>query len=548
MNAVLPTPTGSAAENEALRGQLHTAQLENEALRRQLLRSQTLCANQLYDLRMRNMVQSCFYALSRAQQKPAEALLLGAYPYSTPQQPPHALVTPAAGSRGAPSSRYPSGDAATPSCGPRAPASGEWWTATGEASDWWSAGAPDASSGVARGPAVPRHVVVSGSTATRGAPLSPTLDLVEAEERHDAQISSFMQALRASKSRMGKVLVRARQRHLLRHCLRALRAFAAEQLAWRGAKGGVLLAERVGGRLLLGATFVAWRLTASSAAEKREQTRAVVAVVSERLVEAEGHFDSLVAGQMRLRLQARDRLVGLLAGRHRERLLRSCWLALRLAATHHRLIGERQAWRAWPGVPSTAPRPLPAHTAYAHPLVRAGDLFHELQSEQNFRLSMTRAQGQAGSGSGGGKARGAELVVDEAFLPFVSPTGDIAAAAADGFGATFGTADAEMEFGDADFGTANGFGASDGDPDAPDADFGAGGCFGDTAEVGVAPAFVARLRVGADDEHAPTEQFSREREASPLPPRPMAPPPDRPVIIDVDTADIELAARLPHLQ
>ena len=158
-----------------------------------------------------------------------------------------------------------------------------------------------------------------------------------------------------------------RRRYLARMCLHALRAHAAERVAWRGSRSGVLLAATLSTRHVARAALIAWHLAATRSAERRQQTEAVVAVVSERLGEAEGHFESLVSEQVRSRLATRDALVEQLAQRKRERVLCACWLAIRLAAYHHRLIGERQAWR---------------------------DLLFEMQSEQHFRYSMATLESE----------------------------------------------------------------------------------------------------------------------------------------------------------
>ena len=63
-----PVANGPAADAdvEALRGRLDVALHEAEALRRQLRRTQTLCANQLFDVRTRCSLRVCFRALSAA--------------------------------------------------------------------------------------------------------------------------------------------------------------------------------------------------------------------------------------------------------------------------------------------------------------------------------------------------------------------------------------------------------------------------------------------------------------------------------------------------
>ena len=538
-SSLAPSTLPASEENEALQVRLRAAEHEAETLRRQLHRTQSLCASALFDLRSRHALRACFYALVR---QPVEALMES---YATPQ-PPGAHGTPGkkrGASSAAPSSALRSTDDGDWWTAPSIGGEDDWWSAGGgeyglepmslrpsstaastrngdsaprgggravgslrHAGVWVAERADELSQLRERAEALGGGLLSASSSASRlrssrqkshgggiysspDSPASPTqLDLLEAEERHDAQIASFMHALRASKQRLSSAFLRERTRHMLRLCLHALRAFANEQLAWRGSKHGVMVADKVSGRLLVGAVFVAWRLAASSATAKREQTRAVVAVVSERLVEAEGHFEALVSDQVRLRLQTRERLVGVLAARHRERLMRACWLALRLAASHHKLVGERHAWR---------------------------DLMQELHAEHQFQHAMAKAISPP---------------------QHASPTSSASDA---------GTPNAPAAS------TPNAPAAGDplDDSRAPAQQPTLAAPTSAAAAVAPPPQLerhsLSTPRVASVT--ASREERPHERQSSSLPPRPTPPPTTRPVIVDVD-GDVEVSTQPPELR
>ena len=351
-------------EAKALHQQVEAGALEAESLRRKLQRTQALCANHLFDLRTRYTLQSCFHALSDARQPRSQSLENFAYgtPFRDAAESDVGVTPARAGlsvTIGDATPRSPRcgtstcGAAGSSSAAGALPPSGDWWDLPLEVNTRRASREPEFAA-----PASPRS---TRSTTTS------VFELVDAEERHDAQIASFVRALRNSKTKLASSVDHMRRRYLVRMCLHALRAHAAERVAWRGSRSRVLLTATLSTRHVARAVLIAWRLAAMRSAERRQQTEAVVAVVSERLTQAEGHFGSLVSEQVRSRLAARDALVEHLAQRKRERVLCSCWLAIRLAAYHHRMIGERQAWR---------------------------DLLFEMQTEQHYQYSMATLESE----------------------------------------------------------------------------------------------------------------------------------------------------------
>ena len=175
--------------------------------------------------------------------------------------------------------------------------------------------------------------------------MAVALESAEHEERRDAQLYGFIQRFRTEKERLGNMASLQRVRTTARLCLHALRSHAAERVAWRGTKYGVALTAIMGNRTIVWTAFIAWRMDTRREAEKRHQTQEVVNVVQQRLLAAEGHFESLVDAQVRKRLSLRDKYVATRRHLWRERLLRICWLALRMWSYNQRMLDERQAWR-----------------------------------------------------------------------------------------------------------------------------------------------------------------------------------------------------------
>lgn len=71
----------------------------------------------------------------------------------------------------------------------------------------------------------------------------------------------------------------------------------------------------------------------------------VVEVVNERLSEAEKHYALLQHEQQAQATAQRLKLAEFATSKARQRILASCWLAIRLWVAHQRLLGERQSWR-----------------------------------------------------------------------------------------------------------------------------------------------------------------------------------------------------------
>ena len=167
----------------------------------------------------------------------------------------------------------------------------------------------------------------------------------EAEEVHEEKIARLLSQLSSRRARVLTLTLRVRKHALLRQCVHAWRGVAAECIAWRGVRAGVMLAARAATRHVARAAFVAWKLIATRSIEERERTAAISAVVTERLAAAEGHFASLLAKQLSTAAALKARLAGQVVRRSELRVLALCWHGLRLWAAHHRLLGERQAWR-----------------------------------------------------------------------------------------------------------------------------------------------------------------------------------------------------------
>jgi hypothetical protein len=167
----------------------------------------------------------------------------------------------------------------------------------------------------------------------------------EAEEVHQEKIARLLSQLSSRRARVLSLTLRVRKHALLRQCVHAWRGVAAESIAWRGVRAGVMLAARAATRHVARAAFVAWKLIATRSVEERERTAAISAVVTERLAAAEGHFASLLAKQLSTAAALKARLAGQVVRRSELRMLALCWHGLRLWAAHHRLLGERQAWR-----------------------------------------------------------------------------------------------------------------------------------------------------------------------------------------------------------
>jgi hypothetical protein len=284
------------------------AQRELEVLRRRLRRTQTLCANQLFDVRTRCLLRVCFHALWAARavgdEDDAEDTLAW---QSLPPSRPGSSASGEAGGEA-------SGEAR------------EWWAGEGEGDE----GVGGLGLGEASGAATPISARTAGSPgssrvgglSSRSTVLSPSmrsvgsvrlsrygerrlasstasvaasrrstgsalLELAEAEERHEAQIASFVGTIRQSKAKLVATVGRLRTRHTMRLCWHAIRAHAAEANAARGARHGVGVAARMSRRRTLRLLLMAWRLVARREADRRGDRQEIVAVVSERLAAAE---------------------------------------------------------------------------------------------------------------------------------------------------------------------------------------------------------------------------------------------------------------------
>ena len=139
------------------------------------------------------------------------------------------------------------------------------------------------------------------------------------------QVRHLFALLKRRQSNVLTLVGGVRLRAVLRLCLAAMRAYAAESLAWRGARSGVLVAARAATRHVARAAFVAWKLIAIRNSEERERTAAISAVVTERLAAAEGHFASLLARQLSTAALLKSRLADVAAQRSSIRLLGVCW-------------------------------------------------------------------------------------------------------------------------------------------------------------------------------------------------------------------------------
>ena len=107
-------------------------------------------------------------------------------------------------------------------------------------------------------------------------------ELAEAGEKHDAQLASFVAALRRGHKQHAAAMFNVRRAHYLRLSLHALASHARERSAWRGAQSNVLLTDRLCTRRVARAVLVAWQVAARASAAARQQTSAVASVVSER--------------------------------------------------------------------------------------------------------------------------------------------------------------------------------------------------------------------------------------------------------------------------
>jgi hypothetical protein len=262
------------------------------------------------------------------------------------------------------------------------------WAASWAVSSEWSTPAATAHRG--RSPLLTPTSVAS----------SFALELAEAAERSDVQLQSLVSQLRSGRQKLARVVSTLRASHYLRLCLHALKAHAAVQVATRGSQRGVALTATLCRRHVVRAVFVSWRLAVRARINANLQTNELASVVSDRLSAAEAHYADL-------RRRLRDRAVVAVASHVRRRLLAACWLALRLAAAHHRLLGERHAWRTlladfYASMPAASPRTelaedaaalaLPAADAITRVLVQASAMENRSELRAADRLATPRGR------------------------------------------------------------------------------------------------------------------------------------------------------------
>ena len=308
-----------------------------EILRRQLIRTQTLCANQLYDVRLRCTLRLCFRALQKAGGAPPAAE--AAPSDETPRRSRKLLGYDETLAPGEPAPLVPYGgspDMTFLSPHQRRLLQDPFLLGLNGSAGGGMSGLRDGLS---------NRTSKSGGRYGITPTMAVALESAEHEERRDAQLYGFIQRFRTEKERLGTMASLQRVRTTARLCLHALRSHAAERVAWRGTKYGVALTAIMGNRTIVWTAFIAWRMDTRREAEKRHQTQEVVNVVQQRLLAAEGHFESLVDAQVRKRLSLRDKYVATRRHLWRERLLRICWLALRMWSYNQRMLDERQAWR-----------------------------------------------------------------------------------------------------------------------------------------------------------------------------------------------------------
>ena len=82
-----------------------------------------------------------------------------------------------------------------------------------------------------------------------------------------------------------------------RQVLHALRAHAAEAIAWRGSRAGVLVGAAVLHRKLMATVLRVWHVYARTGSAEREKSVAISAVLTERLAAAEVHFAAILQRQ-----------------------------------------------------------------------------------------------------------------------------------------------------------------------------------------------------------------------------------------------------------
>ena len=420
--------TAALAEAEVLRVRAEVAALDAAAAEKRLRRTVAIAASTLFDVRQRATMRVCFAAISAAgaqhaaeQRKPSRPVWPFG-PASTsasrggrrhqwqdhgPQaqqlavtRPPEPACTGAEGGSSAAQSFRVEHDenlfatpprtatlarpsfpehmrmATTGMSGGGASAAGAHYVVeleTRSSSHALSPGGPlSAATAVSGGPMTGNTV---GQVSWQARATASALELAEAEGLHDLRVEALVGTLNRSHTRLARTCARLRDRHALRLCLHALRAYAAWRCAARGRRARAVLSHGVCDRRLLRVLLTAWRLHAVRASELRSERQAVAEVVGERLALAEDDFAELRCGVLERAVLLRERVAVVVGRRAHQRLLASCWLALRLWAAHQRLLGERQAWR---------------------------DLFRSIRSESRFRGVMDRhgiASPEAGTGS-----------------------------------------------------------------------------------------------------------------------------------------------------
>ena len=223
-----------------------------EILRRQLIRTQTLCANQLYDVQLRCTLRLCFRALQKAGGAPPAAE--AAPSDETPRRSRKLLGYDETLAPGEPAPLVPYGgspDMTFLSPHQRRLLQDPFLLGLNGSAGGGMSGLRDGLS---------NRTSKSGGRYGITPTMAVALESAEHEERRDAQLYGFIQRFRTEKERLGTMASLQRVRTTARLCLHALRSHAAERVAWRGTKYGVALTAIMGNRTIVWTAFIAWRM------------------------------------------------------------------------------------------------------------------------------------------------------------------------------------------------------------------------------------------------------------------------------------------------
>lgn len=300
-------------EADVLRVRAEVAALDAAALRKSLRRTQNVAASTLFDVRQRATMKVCFHAIvAEGAQRMAEHARAGkpqpVWPFgpasATPsrrnrqqeqvqhqrlqhqrlqQQEEHPVAAPgdSCGNGGC-------GGALGGAIGQVAPhdcACGKELVTTAAAASMTPTvvatppSTETADRSIASGiePCGSRPTPSDGGTpdgcSWQSRATATALELAEAEELHDAHINALVGMLNKAHGRLAHAMARLRASHYMRLSLQAMRAYAAERVAFRGRRMHTALTRTLSNRLLLRASLTAWRLYALRTSELKQQRR-----------------------------------------------------------------------------------------------------------------------------------------------------------------------------------------------------------------------------------------------------------------------------------